>query len=89
VVHVAIVIAIIPVVLCVPLAVMFIPPAMTSAPAPFPRLMQFVPRPFRLPALWPMMLDRFMQPVIRLGNAPLAIVVLENSQEIKPCRIRP
>jgi hypothetical protein len=76
VIHVSIVIAIIPVVFGMPLALVLVPPAMTSAPAAFPRFMQFVACPFCLPALRPMMLYSFMQPVIGLCDASLAIVII-------------
>jgi hypothetical protein len=75
-IHVAIVITVIPVVLSAPLALVLVPPAVTSAPAPFPRLVQLVACPFRMAAMRPMVLNRLVQPVIRFCNPALAIAVI-------------
>ncbi len=72
----AVVIVIVPVTVAVPAVAVFIPPTMALSPAAFPRLMQFMPRMVRLPAVPTMMLDGFMQLVICLGDAPLAPVVV-------------
>jgi hypothetical protein len=72
----AVVIVIVPITVAVPAAAVFIPPTMALSPAAFPRLMQFMARMVRLPAVPAMMLDGFMQLVICLGDAPLAPVVV-------------
>jgi len=76
----AVVIVIVPVTVAVPAVAVFIPPTMALSPAAFPRLMQFMPRMVRLPAVPTMMLDGFMQLVICLGDAPLAPVVIVASE---------
>src|SRR5260370_36489942 len=73
---VAIVIVVIPIAIGMPAAAVFIPPAMPLVPAAFPRLVQFVPRMIRLPAVPSVILDGFVQPMIRLGDAPLALIVV-------------
>ena len=54
----------------------FIPPAMSAAPAIFARFVQFVPSLIGLFAFAPMTLDRFMKMMIRPADAALAIVVI-------------
>jgi hypothetical protein len=54
----------------------FVPPAMTVLPAIRARFAQFGARVVGLPTLASMMLDSFMKTVIRLRNAPLAIVLI-------------
>ena len=74
VVAVVIVIAVIPISFRVPAMFVFIPPSMTGAPAPLPRLVQFMTPLFGLPASVAMMLNGFVQPVVRARNAALAIL---------------
>jgi hypothetical protein len=73
---VAIVIVVIPIAIGMPAVAVFVPPAMPLAPATFPRLMQFVPRMVRLPAVPAVMLHGFVEFVVRLGNAALATAVV-------------
>ena len=54
----------------------FIPPAVRVAPTIFARLVQFMTRMIRLFAFTAVMLDRFMEMMIRLGDAPLASVII-------------
>jgi hypothetical protein len=54
----------------------FIPPAMSAAPAILARLMQLGTRMIRLPAISTMMLYRLMKTMIGLGDTPLAIVII-------------
>ena len=67
---------VIPVAIAVPAAAVFIPPTMPLIPAAFPRLAQFVPRVLGLPAFPSVMLRGFVEPVVRLGNAPLATIIV-------------
>jgi hypothetical protein len=71
----AIVIAVVPIVLGVPTMLALIPPAMTVSTAILARRAQFAPRMVRLPALAPMMVERFLEMMIRLGNTLAATVV--------------
>jgi hypothetical protein len=73
---VAVVVAIIPVAISVPAAPIFIPPTMAIAPAPLSRLMQFVAPVLYLLAVPPVVLGRFVQFVVGLSDAPLAIVII-------------
>src|SRR5258708_16090406 len=72
----AIVVAVVPVVLGAPPMFVFIPPAVRVAPAIFARFVQFMTRMIRLFAFTAVMLDRFMELMIRLGDTPLASVIL-------------
>jgi hypothetical protein len=72
----SVVVVLVPIVLGAPPMFVFIPPAMRVAPAIFARFVQFVTRMVRLLAFTAVMLDRFMQMMIRLGDAPLAIIIL-------------
>jgi hypothetical protein len=72
---VAIVVVVIPIAIGMPAAAVFIPPAMPFIPAAFPRLMQIVPCVIGLPAIPAVMLHGFVQSVVGLGDAALAVVV--------------
>jgi hypothetical protein len=72
----SIVVAVVPVVLGAPPMFVFIPPAVRVAPAIFARFVQFMTRMIRLFAFTAVMLDRFMEMMIRLGDPPLASVIL-------------
>jgi hypothetical protein len=74
-VSVVVVIVIIPITVGVPAVAVLIPPAMVLAPAALSRFVQFVPRVIRLPAVPAVILDSFMQSMVRLGNPPLASVI--------------
>jgi hypothetical protein len=73
---VAIVIVVVPIAVGVPAVAVFIPPTVPPAPAVFPRFMQIVPRTIGLPAVPAVMLNGFVQLVIRPGDSPLAISVV-------------
>ena len=73
---VAIVVAVVPIALGMPLPVVLIPPAVTAVPAVLPRFVQVAPRPIGLFAVRTMMFHHLVQPVICLGNSPLAIIVV-------------
>jgi len=72
---VAIVVALVPVAFLVPAPLVLIPPAMMLAPALFTRFPQLVPFVIRLPAVPPMMLNRFMQFVLSVRDPPLAALI--------------
>src|SRR5260370_9281194 len=74
-----IVIAVIPIAIGMPAAAVFVPPAVPFSPATFPRLMQFVPGVVRLSAVPAVMLDGFVESVVRLGDAALASIVIIGS----------
>jgi hypothetical protein len=85
VIAIMVVVMIVPVVLRMPPVAIFVPPFVKSVPAFLAGLMQIVPRVVRLPAVPAMMLHCFVKPVIRLGNAMLAIVIVSNSPR-RPCK---
>jgi len=70
------VIIIIPIVVGVPTMPVFIPPAMLYLPAALPRFVQFAAPVHGLLALVSMMLDGFVQLVVRARDASLTIVVI-------------
>ncbi|SRR5229473_3986631 len=80
---VAIVVVVIPIAIAVPAVAVFVPPAMPLIPAAFPRFVQFVPRVIRLPAVPAVVFHGFVEFVVRLGDAALAIAVV-----IRPCARR-
>jgi hypothetical protein len=80
----AIMIVVIPVVIVVPAMAVFIPPTMPLIPAAFPRLAQFVARVLRLSAVPSVILRSFVEPVVRLGNAPLATIVVIGGRSGRP-----
>src|SRR5579864_4234951 len=69
---VPVVIAVVPVVFFMPAMIVLIPPAMMFAPAPFARLVQFATLAVGLAAVAAVVLNGFMQFMIRMRNAPLA-----------------
>jgi hypothetical protein len=73
---IVVVIVVIPIVVAVPTVAVFVPPTMSFVPAAFTRLVQFVPRAIRLPAVPAVVFHGFMQFVVRLGDAPLAIAIV-------------
>jgi hypothetical protein len=73
---VTIVVVVVPVALGMPAVSVFIPPAMSAAPAIFARFVQFVPSLIGLFAFAAVMLDGFMKTMIGPGDALLAIVVI-------------
>ena len=68
-------VALVPVAFLVPAPLVLIPPAMMLAPALFTRFPQLVPFVIRLPAVPPMMLNRFMQFVLSVRDPPLAALI--------------
>src|ERR1700730_6709887 len=56
-----------------PAVLVFVPPPMICSPAIFASLPQFVARVVGLPAVPPVMLHSFVQPVIGLGQPMLAL----------------
>jgi hypothetical protein len=77
-------IVVIPVVIVVPAVAIFVPPTMPFIPAAFPRLAQFVARVLRLSAVPSVILRSFVEPVVRLGNAPLALIVVIGGRSGRP-----
>jgi len=73
---VAIVVVVIPIAIGMPTVFVFVPPAMSAAPAILARLVQFMPGLISLFAFASMMLDGFMKMMIGPGDATLAIVVI-------------
>jgi hypothetical protein len=73
---VAVVIMVVPIAFRMPAMLMFIPPSMTGAPAVLPRFVEFMTPTFGLLAPVAVMLDGFVQPVVRARNAALAIVAI-------------
>jgi len=75
-VTVAVMIVVIPIALGMPAMCVFIPPSMPDAPAVLPRFVQFMTPAFGLFAPVAMMLNGFVQLVVRARNAALAIVAI-------------
>ena len=73
---VSVVIVVVPIAFRMPAMLVFIPPSMTDTPAMFPRLVEFMTPTFGLPAPGAMMLNGFVQSVVRASNAALAIVAI-------------
>ncbi len=71
-----VVIVVIPIAIVVPATAVFVPPAVPLVPAAFPRFAQFVPRMVRLPAVPAVIFDSFVQPVVCLGDAALATIIV-------------
>src|SRR5580700_3296291 len=71
-----IVVVIVPVVFGVPAVIVFVPPAVPMTPAILAGCSQFRAPALRLRAVPAMMLRRFMQAMVRAGNATLASVVV-------------
>jgi hypothetical protein len=76
---IAIMVMIVPVAIGVPAMAVFIPPFVVPAPASLAGLMQVVARVVRLLAVPAMMFNSFVEPVIGLGNATLAVIVIGDS----------
>jgi len=66
---VAIVVVVIPIAIGMPTVFVFVPPAMSAAPAILARLVQFMPGLISLFAFASMMLDGFMKMMIGPGDA--------------------
>jgi hypothetical protein len=64
---------IIPVAIGVPPVIVFVPPPVIRTPAIFASLSQVVARVVGLPAVPPVMLHSFVQPVVSLGQPMLAL----------------
>lgn len=73
---VVIVVMIVPITLGVPASLVFVPPAMAVRPAILPRFVEFMPPMLGLLAVPAMTLDGFVQLVVGLDNAVLAIVAV-------------
>jgi hypothetical protein len=58
-----------------PTPLVLIPPAMMLTPALFARFLQLAPFVIRLPAVPPVMRNRFMQLVISVCDPPLAALI--------------
>lgn len=72
VIPVMIMVVIIPVAVCVPTMAVFVPPLVRVRPAIFSRFVQLLACVNYLSALPSVMFGGFVQPVVGLGNAPLA-----------------
>ncbi len=73
--HSVVVIVVVPVVLRMPAMFVFIPPSVTFAPAVLPLFVKLMTPMFGLFTPVAMMLNGFVQVVLYVGDAPLAIVV--------------
>ncbi len=73
---VAIVVAIVPIVVVMPAALMFIPPLVALSPAALPGFVQFMAPVVCLPAVVSVVLDGFMELVLRTRGTPVAIVIV-------------
>jgi hypothetical protein len=74
-----VVVMIVPIALCVPAMLVFIPPFVGPAPAILARLMQLVARMLRLWAVPSVVLSSFVKPVISLDKPMPAIIVIRRS----------
>jgi hypothetical protein len=71
-----VVIVVIPIAIVVPAVSVLVPPTMRMSPAILASLVQFMARMVGLAAVPAMMLDGFMQLVVRAGDATLTIVIV-------------
>ena len=76
---VAVVIVIVPVMVIMPAAAVFIPPTVVQVPAAFACFPQFMSSMVRLPAVPTVMLDGFVESMIRLHDSPLTMIVIGES----------
>jgi hypothetical protein len=76
VIPLVVMIVFIPIAFCVPAVSVFIPPFVDLVPAIFARLVQLMPRIACLAAVPPMMLNRFVDPMICLRKFLLAVVIV-------------
>ena len=67
-------IVIVPIVFGAPTMLVFVPPPMAGVPAVLPRFVQFMPPTLGLLATITMVLDSFVQPVLRVRNTSLAFI---------------
>ena len=74
-----VVVMIVPVALCVPAMLVFIPPSVGPAPAILARLMQLVTRSLRLWTVPSVMLRSFVKPVVGLNKAMPASIVIRST----------
>jgi hypothetical protein len=72
---VAVVIVVIPIAIGVPTVAVFVPPAMAFSPAALTRFAQFMARVIRLPAVPAVVLDGFVQSMVRFEDTSLATIV--------------
>jgi len=73
---VTVVIVIVPIAVCVPFAIVFIPPAMAVFPAPFARDFQFRTLRFGLGTVPAMPCSGSVQIMVDANNSPLAVVIV-------------
>lgn len=84
---VAVVIVIVPVAVIMPAMAVFIPPAVVRAPTAFSRFTQFMAGMIRLPTVPAMMLDGFVESMIRLADSPLTMIVIGvSSRRCRECQ---
>jgi uncharacterized membrane protein len=76
VIPIMVVIVFVPIAFCVPAVSVFIPPFVDLVPAIFARLVKLMPRIACLAAVPPMMLNRFVDPMICLSKSLLAVVIV-------------
>src|SRR5579859_7556393 len=69
-------VVVVPIALGAPPMLVFIPPAVTAAPAIFTSFVKVATRVVRLTAVAAVVLDGLVQPMVGPRNAPLAIVVI-------------
>ena len=79
-VEVVIVVMLIPITICVPAVRIFVPPAVLVFPAIGACFGKFVAPVFRLAALPAVVLNGFMELVVRLDDAFLAVIVCTNKR---------
>jgi hypothetical protein len=83
-VPVVLVVVIIPVTVRVPTMIVFVPPPVCVRPAVLSRLVQLLARIYRLSAFPAVMLHGFVQPMIGLGDAPLACRLIGANPPLDP-----
>jgi hypothetical protein len=76
VIVVTVMIVVIPIMIMVPAVSILVPPLRALFPAALPYLAQFIAPVLCLPAVVSVVLDGFVELVVRLGGAPLAIVIV-------------
>src|SRR5260370_40668325 len=72
----AFLVMVIPITVMMPEGFYLVPPLQAHFPAAFPRLVQFMAPMLCLPAVVSVVLNGFVEFVVRIGSAPLAIVIV-------------
>ena len=73
---IVVVVALVPISIATPAAIVLVPPPVLPLPATLPCFLQSLPSALGLLAAIPVVLDRFVQLMIGAGHTPLAVVTV-------------